>query len=125
MATLSAPFIISWLGVWVFSGLGGLASAFIKIGDIDAKLKYAMISKPLIGMTAGVAMSVFINQNAEPPPTTLIFWAFIGSLVSTPIITGFLVFISDQKRQELVYNKAKDKFIPWAKDDQNQGAKDD
>lgn len=122
---LSAPFLISWLGVWLFAFLGGLASAFIKISDIDVRLKHPFIAKPLIGMTAGVAMAVFINQNAEPPPATLIFWAFIGALVSTPIITGFLVFISDQKRQESIYSKARDKYLPWASDKSKGGQDDD
>ena len=112
---LHAPFLISWLGVWLFALLGGVASAFISISDIDKRLRRPFISKPLIGMTAGVVIAVFINQNAEPPPPTLIFWAFIGSICSTPIITGFLVFISDQDRQNAVYEKAKDKFIPWSK----------
>ncbi len=112
---LHAPFLISWLGVWLFAFLGGLASAFITIGDIDRRLRHPFIAKPLIGMTAGVVIAVFINQNAEPPPPTLIFWAFIGSICSTPIITGFLVFISDQKRQNELYKSAQNKFIPWSK----------
>lgn len=114
LSGLPAPFSIAWLGVVIFAFFGGLASAFIKIDDIDNRLKHPFIAKPLIGMTAGVALAVFINQNAEPPATTLIFWAFIGSLASTPIIAGFLVFISDQRRQERVYNQIKDKYLPWA-----------
>ena len=112
---LHAPFLISWLGVWLFAFLGGVASALIKIDDIDKRLLLPFLSKPLIGMTAGVVIAVFINQNAEPPPPTLIFWAFIGSICSTPIITGFLVFISDQKRQNQLYKSAQDKFVPWSK----------
>lgn len=112
---LHAPFLMSWMGVWLFAFLGGLASGFVKISDIDNRLLYPFISKPLIGMTAGVAIAVFINQNAEPPPTTLIFWALIGALFSTPIITGFAVFISDQKRQNELYKSAQDKFVPWSK----------
>lgn len=121
---LHAPFLLSWVGVWAFAFLGGLASAFIKISDIDNRLLYPFVAKPLIGMTAGIVVAVFINQNAEPPATTLIFWAFMGSVFSTPIITGFLVFVSDQKRQEMIYTKARDKYLPWAKDsNENQGGK--
>lgn len=112
---LSAPFLISWLGVWLFAFLGGLASGFVKISDIDNRLLYPFISKPLIGMTAGVAIAVFINQNAEPPPPTLIFWALMGSLLSTPVVTGFLVFISDQNRQNEIYEQVKDKYLPKSK----------
>lgn len=112
---LSAPFLISWLGVWLFAFFGGLASAFIRINDIDVKLSYPIIAKTLIGTTAGVAMAMMINGQAEPPPINLSFWAFVGSICSTPIITGFLVFISDQKRQNQLYKSAQDKFVPWSK----------
>lgn len=108
---LQAPFLISWLGVWVFALLGGLASGFIKIDDIDNRLRYPLISKPLIGMMSGVAMVSYINKNIEPPPTDLVFWSFVASLCSTPIITGFLVFISDQKRQNEFYTQAKERIL--------------
>lgn len=112
---LPAPFSISWLGVWVFAFFGGLASAFIRINDIDVKLSYPIIAKTLIGTVSGVAMAMMINGQAEPPPINLAFWAFMGSICSTPIITGFLVFISDQKRQNELYKSAQDKFVPWSK----------
>ena len=114
---LQAPFLISWLEVWLFAFLGGLASAFIMIGDIDRHLQMPYLSKPLIGTTAGMAMALFINGNSDPPPLNLAFWAFVAALCSTPIITGFLVFISDQKRQEALYKSAQSKFIPWHKGD--------
>ncbi len=114
---LHAPFLISWLGVWLFAFLGGLASAFIKIQDLDNRLLYPFIAKPLIGMVSGVAIAVLINQNTEPPPPTLLFWALIGTFISTPIVTGFLVFISDQSRQNEIYTKAKDKYLPFAQKD--------
>ena len=116
---LSAPFLLSWLPFWVFCAFGGFASAFIVIGDIDNRLKYPFISKPLIGMMSGVAMVLYLNQNAEPPPSTLLFWGFVTSLLSTPIITGFLVFVSDQKRQDELYKSAQDKFVPWLKSDKS------
>lgn len=109
---LQAPFLISWLGVWVFALLGGLASGFIRIDDIDGRLRYPLIAKPLIGMVSGVAMVTYLNKNIEPPATDLVFWAFVASLCSTPIICGFLVFISDQKRQNDFYNQAKNRLFP-------------
>lgn len=116
---LHAPFLISWLGVWVFAFLGGLASGFICIDDIDSRLRYPLIAKPLIGTVAGVAMAMMINGQAEPPANSLAFWAFVGSVCSTPIITGFLVFISDQKRQSEFYKSAQNKFAPWSKKEQD------
>ena len=112
LSGLHAPFSMSWLGVWLFAFLGGLASALIKIDDIDKRLLLPFLSKPLIGTICGVALAIYINQNANPPPLTLLPWALIGSFISTPIVTGFLVFISDQKRQDAVYNKIKDKYLP-------------
>lgn len=50
---LHAPFLISWFGVWLFAFLGGWASAFIKINEIDNRLQYPFIAKPLIGTVAG------------------------------------------------------------------------
>ncbi|MFB6347878.1 hypothetical protein ACFBZI_07705 [Moraxella sp. ZJ142] len=114
---LQAPFLTSWLGFWLFSMMGGLASGFVKIDDIDNRLRHPFIAKPLIGTISGMAIAVYLNQNAEPPPPTLLFWAFIASLLSTPIVTGLLVFISDQRRQDQIYSKAKDKFLPWSKED--------
>lgn len=108
---LPAPFSLSWLGVWIFVFIGGLASAFIKIKDIDDRLLHPFIAKPLIGMVSGMAIAIFINQNTEPPPPTLLFWALVGTFISTPIVTGLLVFISDQDRQNSVYNKIKDKYV--------------
>lgn len=113
---LPAPFTIDWLGVWIIAALGGIAAASIKINDIDKYLKHPTFAKVAIGTTAGVVIAVFINQDAVPPPATLIFWAFVGAVCSTPIVSGFLVFISDQKRQNKLYKSAQDKFLPFGKD---------
>lgn len=112
---LTAPFLLTWLPYWVFAFLGGLAAAFVRIDDIDRRLVAPFIAKPLTGMTAGLAIVTYLNGNAEPPSVTLTLWAFLGAVLSTPILTGFLVFISDQKRQQDFYDKAKDKFLPWTK----------
>lgn len=114
---LHAPFNLSWVGVWIFAFLGGLATAFIKIEDMDNRLSYPFISKPLIGTVTGVAIAMIFNGQAEPPPVNLAFWSFFGAVCSTPIMTGFLVFISDQKRQNELYKSAQDKFVPWSKKD--------
>ncbi|WP_049237402.1 hypothetical protein [Moraxella canis] len=119
---LHAPFLISWLGVWLFALLGGLASAFIKIDDIDKRLLMPFLSKPLIGTISGMAMAIYLNNNADPPSSVLMVWALGGSVFLTPIITGLLVFISDQKRQEHFYQKAKDKYLPFAKDSDDKEA---
>lgn len=109
---LTAPFLISWLPFWVFTILGGLASGFVKIDDIDNRLRYPFISKPFIGMVSGMAVTTYLNKNVEPPPSDLLFWAFVVSLCATPIVCGFLVFISDQNRQNEFYIQAKERILP-------------
>lgn len=113
--SLPAPFTREWLPVWVFSSLAGLATAFIRINDIDTRLHHPYVAKPLIGTITGVATAVIVNGQTVPPPTSLAFWAFFGSMCATPIATGFLVFISDQNRQNELYKSAQDKFIPFGK----------
>ncbi|OOS03009.1 hypothetical protein SAMN02745664_1393 [Moraxella cuniculi DSM 21768] len=114
---LHAPFLISWLGIWLFAFLGGVASAFIKIADIDKRLIAPFIAKPLIGTICGVGVAIYLNGDNHPPSATLIAWALVGSVFLTPIITGLLVFISDQKRQDEVYQNIKDKYLPFNKED--------
>lgn len=121
---LHAPFLISWLGVWLFALLGGIASAFIVIGDIDGRVRLPIVAKPIIGTTAGLAMSILINHGQEPPSPTLAFWAWLAAICSTPIISGFLVFISDQKRQNDLYESAQDKFLKWSKNKKDEGKED-
>lgn len=121
---LTAPFLLSWAAVWLFSFLGGLASAFIRIADIDKRLLYPFIAKPLIGMATGLALCLLINGDSDPPSISLAFWGFIGSLCSAPITTGFLIFISDQDRQNQIYSAAKDKFLPFHSKDKQGGSND-
>lgn len=116
---LPAPFTISWSGVWLFALMGGIAASFIKIDDIDRHLRHPLLAKMSIGVTAGVVLAVFINQDTVPPPPTLIVWAFIGSVLSSPIVAGFLVYISNQNRQNNFYRSAQSKFMPWSKQEQD------
>lgn len=112
---LPAPFNVQWLPFWVFSALGGVVASFVMIDDIDSRLRQPFIAKFIIGTGAGMAVVVLMNGQTEPPPINLAFWAFLGSVCGTPIITGFLVFISDQKRQNEIYKSAQDKFLPFNK----------
>lgn len=117
---LPPPFTVEWLPTWIFVGFGGLITAFIAIGDIDKRLFFPFIAKPLIGIATGMAVALMINGQTTPPSTTLPFWGFFGSVCSTPILTGLLVFISDQKRQNELYQSAQDKFLPWSKNKENK-----
>lgn len=113
LKALPAPFGLDWLPFWVFSALGGVITSFIMISDIDERLRYPFFAKPIIGVGAGMSLAIFMNGQTVPPPISLAFWSFFGAVCSTPIITGFLVFISDQKRQNELYRQAQDKFLPF------------
>ena len=122
---LVAPFLSSWLGIWVFAMAGGVASAFIRVEEIDRKLFVPFISKPFIGTVFGVGLCMFMSDGVDPPKGALTFWALIVSTCSTPVVAGFLVFISDQKRQNKVYKDLQEKYLPFSKkevsdDDSNQ-----
>lgn len=127
ISQLPAPFSLSWSPVWLFVFLGGFATAFIQIADIDKRLLYPFISKPLIGMATGLVLCLLINGENNPPSTSLAFWGFVGSICSTPIITGFLIFISDQNRQNALYKSAQDRFLPFKVVDKEEakGGSDD
>lgn len=109
---LTAPFLSSWLGIWVFAMAGGTASAFIRVEEIDRKLFVPFISKPFIGTVFGVGLCMFMADGVDPPKGTLTFWALVVSTCSTPVVAGFLVFISDQKRQNRIYRTVQEKYLP-------------
>ncbi|SLJ84513.1 hypothetical protein [Psychrobacter sp. DAB_AL43B] len=102
---LSAPFIFSWLGVWVFSGAGGLGASFIVVDDIDAKLRHPVIAKFVIGLFWGVGICLLIDALTGTPQGALTFFALAVSSFATPSTAGAMVWLSNQKR----INKALDK----------------
>lgn len=118
---LPAPFNIEWLPIWIFAGFGAFITAFIMIEDIDNRLRHPFIAKPIIGLGCGMATAIFVNGQTAPPPINLAVWAFVGAVCSNPLLTGLLVFISDQKRQNEFYKSAQDKFLPFGK----KGGKDE
>lgn len=102
---LTAPFLFSWAGVWLFSGAGGFGASFIIVDDIDSKLRHPVIAKFIIGLFWGVAMSLLIDSLTDTPIGALTFFSLAVSSFSTPVTAGALVWFSNQKR----INKALDK----------------
>ncbi len=125
----TAPFLFSWLGVWVFSLAGGICASFVRIADIDSKLYAAIFAKMFIGTFSGVALCLLIAANAEPPEAALTFWAFAASLFSAPLATGALVYISNQRRLDSIFNRvskhAQDRYLPINRDYQSASKDDD
>lgn len=113
LLNLPPPFTPEWLSIWTFVCLGAFCTLFIKIEDIDRRLLYPAIAKPLIGIAAGMTLCLLINGDNNPPSTSLAFWGFVATICSSPIVMGFIVFISDQERQNALYRSAQERFLPF------------
>ena len=105
VSDLTAPFIFSWVGVWVFSGAGGLCASFIVIDDIDAKLRHPIIAKFVIGLFCGVGICLLLDALTGTPQGALTFFALFVSLFSTPSTAGAMVWLSNQKRINSALNQ--------------------
>ena len=117
---LTAPFIFSWLGVWVFSGAGGLGAGFIIVDEVDAKLKSPKMAKFIIGTFWGVGICSLIDALTSTPQGALTFFALAVSSFATPSTTGAMVWLSNQKRINSALNqitKAKTGIDLSSKDD--------
>ena len=65
--TLPAPFLLSWLDVWIFAAAGGVCAALVKIPEIDKRFGYPPFAKFLIGLFSGVALSlIHISEPTRP-----------------------------------------------------------
>ena len=102
---LTAPFIFSWLGVWVFSGAGGLGASFIVVDDIDAKLRHPIIAKFVIGLFWGVGICLLLDALTGTPQGALTFFALAVSSFATPSTAGAMVWLSNQKRIDKALNQ--------------------
>lgn len=105
---LSPPFVIAWIGVWVFAIAGGFCASFIYVTDVDSKLKNPAITKVFIGTFWGVALCLAIDALTSTPMGALPLFALFASCFSAPLCAGLMVYISDQKRQNEVYDLTKD-----------------
>lgn len=102
---LTAPFIFSWVGVWLFSGAGGFGSSFIIVEDIDSKLRHPVIAKFVIGLFWGVGISLLIDALTDTPIGALTFFSLAVSSFSTPVTAGAMVWLSNQKRINSALNQ--------------------
>lgn len=108
---LPAPFLLSWLGVWVFAGAGGLCAAFVRIPEIDARFYYPSIAKSLLGLFSGVALCSLINNFNDTQSGALAFFAFFASIFSAPLAAGVMVWLSNQRRIDKALNQVTKKRI--------------
>lgn len=108
LSHLSPPFVVAWLGIWVFAIAGGFCASFIYVTDVDSKLKNPAIAKVVIGTFWGMALCLALDALTSTPMGALPLFALFASCFSAPLCAGLMVYISDQKRQNEVYDLTKD-----------------
>lgn len=101
---MGAPFLISWLPVWIFALAGGIGANFIKIPEIDKHFRYLLIAKPFLGLFGGIVLCLFVSDGSEPPQIALTGYAFIASLLSAPILQVLLAVVTIPKNQAGILN---------------------
>ena len=102
---VTAPFLTSWLPVWIFSALGGIGSIFVKVDNIDARFRYLYVAKPFLGVLGGMSLSIAMTDGRDPPEVILSTYAAISSFLSSAILQFVLVLLSSPKNSLAVVNK--------------------
>ena len=102
---IAAPFLTSWLPVWIFCVLGGIGSIFVKVDNIDARFRYLYVAKPFLGVLGGMSLSIAMTDGRDPPEVILSTYAAISSFLSSAILQFVLVLLSSPKNSLAVVNK--------------------
>ena len=101
---MAAPFLLSWLPVWIFCVLGGIGSIFVKVDNIDARFRYIYVAKPFLGVLGGMSLSIAMTDGRDPPEVILSTYAAISSFLSSAILQFILVLLSSPKNSLKVVN---------------------
>ena len=101
---VTAPFLTSWLPVWIFSALGGIGSIFVKVDNIDSRFRYLYVAKPFLGVLGGMSLSIAMTDGRDPPEVILSTYAAISSFLSSAILQFVLVLLSSPKNSLKVVN---------------------
>lgn len=102
---MAAPFLLSWLPVWIFCMLGGIGSIFVKVDNIDTRFRYLYVAKPFLGVLGGMSLSIAMTDGRDPPEVILSTYAAISSFLSSAILQFVLVLLSSPKNSLAVVNK--------------------
>lgn len=105
-ALFVAPFLSSWVGVWVFGGAGGVGAGFIIVEEIDVRLKTPRLAKFFIGLFWGVGICLVIHSLTNTPLGALTFFALVASSFATPVTTATMIWAGNQKRVNKALNQA-------------------
>ena len=101
---MAAPFLLSWLPVWIFSVLGGIGSIFIKVGDIDSRFRWLYVAKPYLGTFSGMMLCVAVTDGRDPPEVILSSYGGLVSFVGALLMQFLAVLLSSPKNSLKVVN---------------------
>ena len=101
---ITAPFLTSWLPVWIFSALGGIGSIFIKVGDIDDRFRWLYVAKPYLGTFSGMMLCIAVTDGRDPPEVVLSSYGGLVSFVGALLMQFLAVLLSSPKNSLKVVN---------------------
>lgn len=94
---IAAPFLASWLPVWVFCIVGGIGSIFIKVGDIDDRFRWLYVAKPYLGTFSGMMLCIAVTDGRDPPEVVLSSYGGLVSFVGALLMQFLAVLLSSPK----------------------------
>ena len=101
---MTAPFLLSWLPVWIFCVLGGIGSIFIKIGNIDDRFRWLYVAKPYLGIFSGMMLCVAVTDGRDPPEVILSSYGGVASFLGSAIMQFLAALLSSPKNSLKVVN---------------------
>ena len=101
---MTAPFLLSWLPVWIFCIVGGIGSIFIKVGDIDDRFRWLYVAKPYLGTFSGMMLCIAVTNGRDPPEVVLSSYGGLVSFAGALLMQFLAVLLSSPKNSLKVVN---------------------